>query len=150
MEEADNSTVKYRLLSSEGKIPKRGSPCAAGYDIFSAENCVVHPHTTVKIKTDLSINIPSNTYCRIADRSSLAYNYNLHVLAGVIDPDFQGNIQVVLHNLGAYPIYIYKNHSIAQIIFEKFLNVEFEKESEEPSPTKRGINGFGSSNYNHN
>ena len=137
--------VHFRLLSSEGRIPSKGSAGAAGYDLCSAENCIIFPYSTVKINTDLAIICPPNTYCRIVDRSSLAYKKQLHVIGGVVDPDYRGNIQVVLHNLGANINFIHKGERFAQIIFENFTDVIFEEKFEEFSLTSRGNNGFGSS-----
>ena len=50
------------------------------------------------ISTDLSIQLPKSTYGRIAPRSGLALNLFIGVGAGVVDPDYEGNVGVVLFN----------------------------------------------------
>jgi dUTP pyrophosphatase len=47
-------------------------------------------------------------------------NFVNYILAGVIDPDFQGTIKVVLFNHGQNPVTISKTDRIAQLIVEKY------------------------------
>ena len=137
--------VEYRLLSQYAKTPVKATPGSIGYDLYSAENCRIKPGTCAKISTDLTLHIPSGTYGRIADRSGLAYNLGLHVLGGVIDPDYQGQIQILLFNLSKQTVYIAVGMRIAQIIFEKAAVIaELQPSTVQPTPTERGDNGFGS------
>jgi dUTP pyrophosphatase len=43
---------------------------------------------------------PKGTYIRIAPRSGLAFKHMIQVGAGVIDPDYIGEIKVLLFNHG--------------------------------------------------
>lgn len=138
--------VKYRLLSTKATIPSKATPGSIGYDLYSAHNCEILPLQHTKVSTDIILVCPQGTYGRIADRSSIANNLNLHVIGGVIDPDFQGNIQVLLHNIGTQTIYIAEKMKIAQIIFEKAKTIkEFKPDLFHSIPSIRGSNGFGSS-----
>ena len=51
---------------------------------------------TADIPIDIAIESPSGTYARLASRSSLAFKFNVHVIGGVIDPDYRGNIKLDL------------------------------------------------------
>lgn len=58
-------------LSSNAKLPTRGSALAAGYDLYSAEKKLVPAGGKALINTELSIAVPEGTYGRIAPRSGL-------------------------------------------------------------------------------
>jgi dUTP pyrophosphatase len=73
--------------------------------------------------------------------------HGLDTLAGVIDPDYTGEIKVVLQNLDtAQPFVIRPGYRIAQLILEKFEVVEVVEvvETGAPEATERGDAGFGS------
>jgi len=62
------------------------------------------------IDTGLSVHLPDSSYGQIADRSSMGIYKKLHVLGGVIDSDYQGHIQIMLHNFGNKPTNISKSY----------------------------------------
>ena len=74
--------------------------------------------------------------------------HGLDTLAGVIDPDYTGEVKVVLQNLDMQqPFVIRPGYRIAQLILENFTVadvVETEATGPPPPPTARGSAGFGS------
>ncbi len=64
-------------------------------------------------------------------------------MAGVVDPDYTGNLGVVLHNFGSTPQTIQRGDRIAQLIPEKAALPDI-KLVKSLKPTERGSNGFGS------
>lgn len=101
-------------------IPQRATPGSVGLDLHSAIDYVVLPGQRAVISTGISIEFPEGTYGRIAPRSGIAVKHGIQVLAGVIDPDYRGEIKVVLHNTDQrVPYTIYKGYRIAQLILEK-------------------------------
>ena len=97
------------------------------------------------IGTEISIQLPTNTYSRITPRSSLAVRNRLIVNPGVIDVDYTGEIRVVLANLGEDKYIVNKGDRIAQLIMEKILNDGGSlQEVDHLQTTKRGSRGFGS------
>ena len=128
-------------------LPVRASLGAAGYDLFSTDSYVVLPGRRVVVSTGISIQLPPGTYGRIAPRSGLAVKHGLDTLAGVIDPDYTGEIKVVLQNLDTQqPFVIRPGYRIAQLILEKFEVAEV-VETSAPEATQRGDAGFGSTGY---
>jgi dUTP pyrophosphatase len=123
-------------------IPTRGSPKAAGYDLYSTESYTLRPNERRLFKTGLSMAIPSGMYGRIAPRSGLAFKKGVDVLAGVIDEDYRGDIGVILINLGQEDFKVVVGDKIAQIIFEFYNEVSFEEQA--LTNTDRGSGGFGS------
>ena len=124
-------------------LPER-SGC--GYDLFSADGYIVLPGHRVVVSTGVAVELPPGTYGRIAPRSGLAVKHGLDTLAGVIDPDYTGEVKVVLQNLDPIqPFVIRPGYRIAQLILEKFEVADVvEIPSECTQLTERGAAGFGS------
>jgi len=132
-----------RLIPS-AILPTRSTPGSAGLDLFSTDNYVIMPGRRVVVSTGISVRLPPGTYGRIAPRSGLAVKHGLDTLAGVVDPDYTGEIKVVLQNLDSVqPFIIRPGYRIAQLILEKFETVETIEVPDLPV-TERGADGFGS------
>ena len=137
--------LNVQRLVSHATLPVRSTPGAAGYDLFSTDSYVVLPGRRVVVSTGISIQLPPGTYGRIAPRSGLAVKHGLDTLAGVIDPDYSGEIKVVLHNLDTVqPFVIRPGYRIAQLILEKFEVAEVVEQTNENLPvnTQRGDAGY--------
>lgn len=135
--------LKYKLLSEYASPPAKGSECAAGYDLRSAEDAIVPAHGSCLIKTDLQLEIPTNGYGRIAPRSGLAVTHFIDVGAGVVDPDYRGNVCVLLFNFSEVDFKVKVGDRIAQLIIEAVLDTEL-LEVDRMGSTARGSGGFGS------
>ena len=86
--------------SPEAQIPTRGSKESAGWDLYSIEEVTIQPGHRALANTGITIQLPENTYGRIAPRSGLAWKQGLTIGAGVIDRDYTGEIRVLLFNQG--------------------------------------------------
>lgn len=139
-----DTVLKVQLLSTNGTIPTRGSTEAAGLDLYSAHTTIIQPHKRALIPTDIAIECPIGTYLRIAPRSGLAVKKGIDVLAGVIDSDYRGNVQVALINHSDHPVKILQGDKMAQAITT---NIEMPTITivNELSQSQRGAKGFGSS-----
>jgi dUTP pyrophosphatase len=131
-------------------LPARATTGAVGYDLFSTDNYVVLPGRRVVVSTGVSISMPPGCYGRIAPRSGLAVKHGLDTLAGVIDPDYTGEVKVVLQNLDAtQPFVIRPGYRIAQLILEQCVTPVVHEVASECTPlTGRGDGGFGSTGLN--
>jgi len=127
-------------------LPSRASTDAAGYDLYSADHYVIFPGQRVVVSTGIGVQrLPSGTYGRIAPRSGLAVKHGLDTLAGVVDPDYRGEIKVVLLNTDArIPFVIKPGYRIAQLILENFSTAEVIEVIDPVTDTDRGAGGFGS------
>ena len=76
-------------------IPDRGTPDSAGLDVRSADDYNVPAGDKATIGTGFAITIPEGVYGRIAPRSGLAAKHMIDIDAGVIDPDYTGEVKVV-------------------------------------------------------
>jgi dUTPase len=59
------ASLLVKKLTSNARLPTKGSPLAAGYDLYSSEENVVPAHGKAIIKTGISIAIPTGNYGRV-------------------------------------------------------------------------------------
>ena len=139
--------VNIKLLNENAKMPTRGSEYAAGYDLYAATtyDIDIAPHSTVKIGTGISLELPDDTFGAIFARSGLATKKGLRPAncVGVCDSDYRGEYIVAVHNDTDEMMTIAAGERIAQLIVLPFIPVEF-NEVNELSNTRRGDGGFGS------
>jgi len=139
--------MKLKLLYSDSIIPTRGSSGAVGYDLYNHEPTTrLLPGERKVFKTGVSVALPPGTYGRVAPRSGMTVKYGVHVGAGVIDPDYTGEVGVVLFNLSDEQITIEKDMKIAQLILELCITPEIDV-VDDLDETTRGSGGWGSTGY---
>ena len=139
--------IKFKKLSDTAKVPVRADNGSAGYDLYSDidKTITIKPHTTESIPTNIAISIPDGYFGAIYARSGLAFRNGIRPCnaVGVIDSSYRGNIMVGLYNDSDEPFLVSQSMRIAQLILQKFEEIEFTK-VEELDDTERGLNGFGS------
>ena len=133
-----------KKLSEHALIPTRASPGSVGYDLYSIEDMHILPYQRGIVCTGIAATIPMGVYGRIAPRSGLAVKHGVQTGAGVVDPDYTGELKVILFNHGSEKFEIKKGDRIAQLILEK-CETPLIDEVEEIKDTQRGTRGFGSS-----
>lgn len=139
--------VKFKKVNKLAKMPTRGSKYSAGYDLYACtdKDIIIMPHETVKIDTGIAIELPNGTFGAIYARSGLATKRGLRPsnCVGICDSDYRGNYIVALHNDLDTAQCIQAGERIAQLIIQRFEEVNF-VEVDELSDTERGEGGFGS------
>ena len=90
-----------------------------GYDLFTPIDFKIQPKEHKTVFIDLAIMPPEGYYDQLMSKSGLMVLYELEVKAGVINPDFTGNIGVVLKNNLDQPIERLAGEQIAQLLFIK-------------------------------
>ena len=85
-------------LSPTAKSPIRSTEGAIGYDLYTPFSFTLYPKEIKLVYTDIAIKVPPGHYGRVTPKSGLTLKHHVTVLAGVIDPDYTGNVGVVLHN----------------------------------------------------
>jgi dUTP pyrophosphatase len=136
-------TLQIKRLTLDATLPTRASPGSVGYDLYSLNDLVIQPNSRDIVSTGVCATIPLGCYGRIAPRSGLTVKYGIHVGAGVIDPDYTGELKVCLFNLGSVPFEIKQGERIAQLILEK-CSTPLIQEVNELQKTMRANRGFGS------
>jgi len=140
--------IQFSKLRHDAIVPSKATPGSIGLDLYSVEPYVIQPLQRCVVSTGIAVKIPYGVYGRIAPRSGLSVKSGIAVGAGVIDPDYTGEIRVVLFNHDTKTPYVIRpGYRIAQLIFENAL-VDFDidvTDLSEVYETERGSNGFGSS-----
>jgi len=131
-------------LNDEAKIPHSPYKGDAGLDIFSSEDLEIQPGEKVAVKTGLRLAIPEGYAGFVWDKSGLAVKYHLKTMAGVIDSNYRGELQIVLTNLGKNSYRVEKGSKVAQLIIAPVATPEI-VEADVNDETERGEGGFGSS-----
>lgn len=106
-----------RIGSHDLPIPYPQTHGSAGYDLQASENYRV-AFTPVLVKTGFSVQIPKGHVGMICSRSGLALKSFVFVLnaPGIIDSDYQGEIGVILMNLGGDDFVVKIGDRIAQLV----------------------------------
>ncbi len=91
------------------------------------------------------MELPPGLECQVRPRSGLAAKHGITLpnSPGTIDPDYRGELRVLLRNGGPDPVLIRRGERIAQLVFARFESPILE-ETPELTETERGEGGFGS------
>jgi len=139
--------LKVKILREGVTLPKYQTDHSAGLDLCACvdKDIILMPGERVLVPTGISVELPDGYEAQVRPRSGLAINHGVTVLnsPGTIDPDYRGEVKVILINLGKEPFVIKNGMRIAQMVISKFERVEVEV-VEELSQTRRGEGGFGS------
>lgn len=143
--------MQFKKLHESATLPSHGRRGDVGYDLYATEGVALLPGEQKTIGTGLAVAIPIGCYGRIAERSGLAAK-GLSIGGGVIDPNYRGEIRIIVRHLGFVidgnfnrePIVIPVGQAIAQLILER-VGEEDTEWVDELGETERGIQGFGSS-----
>ena len=134
--------LPFVKMSANVVTPTRATEGSVGLDFYSPADYIIPPHSQFLIPTQIKLQIPLGYYGRLASKSSLAMLHQLHVGAGVIDPDYTGEIMVLMINAAPRVYSIKKGDPIAQLILEK-VSIPILREMKELPPTIRGAQGCG-------
>ena len=110
--------IKYYLTEQaiasgcKFKQPRDGD---AGWDIHASRGYKIFGNHQQLISTGLHVHIPDGFVGIIKDRSSMALEQECHIIAGVIDSSYRGEVKVLLKNF-EYVISINPGARIAQMI----------------------------------
>jgi dUTP pyrophosphatase len=140
--------MKVKVINtSKNALPVYETKASAGVDVRAKldEPFTLQPMERALIKTGLFLEIPAGYEAQVRPRSGLALKKGITVLnaPGTIDADYRGEVGVILINLSNQPFVIENGERIAQIVFARFEQAEFEL-VDELTETERGEGGFGS------
>ena len=140
--------MKVKVINKSAyALPQYETELAAGLDVRAniVESIVLPPLGRALVPTGLYVELPEGYEMQVRPRSGLAAKRGITVLnsPGTIDPDYRGEVRVILVNLSNEAFELMPGERIAQLVVARFERVEWEA-VDELSTTERGAGGFGS------
>ena len=111
--------LPFVKMSTKAVTPTSAMEGLVELDFYSPANYIIPPHSQLLIPTQIKLRIPLGHYGRLASKSGLAILHQLPVGTGVIDPNYTGEIMVLLINTASHVHSIIRGDPIAQLILEK-------------------------------
>ncbi|MGA7828632.1 MAG: dUTP diphosphatase [Geobacteraceae bacterium] len=145
---SDSLTVKIRRIHTDScnQLPCYMTAHSAGMDLYAELPAVIvlSPGERALVPTGIALELPEGYEVQVRPRSGLALRHGITLVnsPGTIDPDYRGEIAVIVINHGTEPFTIQSGDRIAQMVFSKFVRVLL-SEVTELGKTTRGEGGFG-------
>lgn len=115
----------------------------AGADLRAAEDGIIPARGKAAISTGISIALPEDYVGLVWPRSGLAFQKAIDCGAGVIDPQYRGEVRVLLFNHSDEDYPVKRGERIAQLLIQKVETAAF-VQVDRLDDTQRGSAGFGS------
>lgn len=131
-----------KLFKSTTILPKKSHLPDSGLDIFLPEELTLEPFETRTIGLEIAVTIPEGHAGMLVPRSSIAQK-GLIIQTSVIDPDYTGEIHLIITNCSIYKQTLEKGARVCSLIAYSVLNPYLEI-VEEFRTTERGKSGLGS------
>ena len=114
--------IEYAKVRQDAMEPSRAHPSDAGLDVFYCPKTLdwsgmtINPGECAIIPTGLRFGVPHGFMLEVKNRSSVAAKKSLLVGACVVDPGYDGELFVNLHNVGKLEQFIAAGDKIAQVV----------------------------------
>lgn len=138
--------IPLHRLHPKALEPSYQTPLAAGMDLHACLEAPVQllPGARVLIPTGWALALPEGFEAQIRPRSGLALQHGMTVLnsPGTIDPDYRGELKVLLIHLGTQPVHLEHGQRVAQLVVSPVSRVQWHLVEQLPT-SQRGAGGFG-------
>lgn len=134
--------MKIKLFKDDVKLPVKSHLPDSGLDIFMPQGVVLQPLETATVSLQLGVAIPEGFAGMLVPRSSIAAK-GLVIQTAIIDPDYTGDIHLIITNCSNQVHVIEKDQRVCSLVVYSVLNPYIEVVKELPN-TDRGTNGLGS------
>ena len=140
--------MKIKVINkSAHALPHYETIASAGMDLRAniTSPITLKPLERAIVPTGIFMELPIGTEAQVRPRSGLAAKKGVTVLnaPGTIDPDYRGEVGVILVNLSSEDFVIENGERIAQMVIAQHSQAQWD-EVFELSSTDRGEGGFGS------
>ena len=140
--------VHIKILDKRAVMPQKATKGSAGVDLVAIMDKakVIRPFQSIMVTTGMAVHMQSHEIAGfIFPRSGLGSKHGI-VLGngtGVIDSDYQGELQVCLYNRTSIVYTVYPGDRVAQLVFMPVYGVSFKLVTDFETKTERGEGGFG-------
>nr|WP_281272692.1 dUTP diphosphatase [Solirubrobacter pauli] len=134
------------MLHPDARVPGRGRDGDAAYDLACVEPVTLAPGERALVPTGVAVAIPPGMCGLVLPRSGLAIKHGISCVnaPGLIDPNYRGELKVILINHGAEPWSAEPGDRIAQLLLVAFAAPALTV-VDALTDSDRGAGGFGSS-----
>lgn len=141
-----SAVIQFIKIHPDAKLPEKATDGSVGLDVYSVDSVSLKSGEVKMVPTGLKIAPPPYIEVQVRPRSGLAVKKGITVLnsPGTIDPDYRGELGVILVNCGTQYVNLTKGSRIAQLVAKPIIPVVMTAEVEEFDQTGRGEGGFGS------
>jgi dUTP pyrophosphatase len=137
--------VKVALAGGGARVPTRATAGSAAWDLYAARSASIPAGEIHSVSTGVKVEIPQGFFGLVRPRSGLAKRGLPLCSSGVVDPDYRGELRVVLINHSDQLQFVNQGDRVAQLLFVPLPEVVILEVGEEDlSETDRGQGGFGS------
>lgn len=135
--------MKIKLMNNDIQLPKKSHLPDSGLDVFLPVDVVLEPLETKVVGLGIAIAVPEGFAGILVPRSSIAAT-GLIIQTSIIDPDYTGEIHLIITNCSKKKVVLKKGNRVCSICCFSVLNPYLEVVESLPNTT-RGANGLGSS-----
>ena len=135
--------MKVKRFKKTTQMPVKSHLPDVGLDIFMPKEFWLRPLETITVGLELAVSIPEGFAGMLVPRSSIAEK-GLIVQTAVIDPDYTGEIHLIVTNCSNDVQRIREGQRVCSLVVYSVLNARIE-EVEEMTETERNTKGLGSS-----
>ena len=131
-----------RRITETARLPTRATEVAAGLDLYADEDKTIPEYCRDWVKTGIAVALDPYHVGQIWPRSGLA-GKGLDTSAGIVDPDYRGEVKVLLCNGTPHRQTVHRGDRIAQLVIVLVVRPNL-IEVDALAETMRGAAGFGS------
>lgn len=128
--------MKVKLLSSEAKVPTKGTDEAAGFDLYVPHNFVITPGRNI-VPLEFAMSLDPGKHAHIRPRSGfsakgmegyrldvdfengydpVAQRFDADVIQGTVDSDYRNSVGVLVKSFEKEPFLVTAGTRIAQMV----------------------------------
>ena len=135
--------MKVKRFKKTTRMPVKSHLPDVGLDIFTPKEFWIRPLETITVGLELAVSIPEGFAGMLVPRSSITEK-GLIIQTAVIDPDYTGEVHLIVTNCSNDVQRIKEGQRICSLVVYSVLNARIE-EVEEMTETERNTKGLGSS-----
>lgn len=140
-------------LDLRARLPEAANKFAVGLDVFAflltesgrPTSRALHQRGVTEVPTKIVVRPSDGYFIQVCSRSGLAKRgIIVATTPGVIDPDYSGELIILLYNGGFETHYVAHEHRIAQLILSPITRCNIIEDHDKPPLVGRGVSGYGS------
>ena len=131
MEANPEPPIKIQRENPEVMLPQKARPGAAGYDVYIPQEVTILAESTRHVPLGLRVKMNGQHWMQLHMRSVMATMTDVVLKAGVIDPDYDGEIFAVLQNPTTLDVTLYPQDPLLQLTVHALCTPLIQLEDEE-------------------